>query len=444
MAPTPATQARPAGPGTRSDKATAPAAVTARMADAWLRSQSLNTARHILALRPFHPAEFGTGPAAPSPAHVAAANRLLGGLREQLRGRASAVRQSAAAARARPTPRRLRAVVERGEEAHHVVRACEQVWDWFFEFFGQRQSRYASWLLACDRIALDVYQDVYMGLGRSASIPSPAPMAYMRTGFSPATFRRDVRLRRLGLQPNPFPIVQLPYHRLVNPWTLGAILHEVSHNLQNELGLAQAVPRAVGDRLVHEGLPRAVAETWVRWNRETFADLLALLLGGPAVVASLIDILARSPRSVTSYNARAVHPLPLLRTRISTELLSRMGFDREAAAYRQLWDRIYHGVAASAPASLLATAPRAIPLVVDVMCFQPYPSLGDKPLAGVFIFDSRHQAMVTEAGRRLATGVDPGIVPERFLIGAARYAIDHRLADPDVVAANFYRDLARR
>ena len=58
-----------------------------------------------------------------------------------------------------------------------------------------------------------------------------------RTGFSPATFRRNLPLRRLGRQLNPFPLIQLPYHRLVNPWTLGAVLHEVSHNLQNDLGL---------------------------------------------------------------------------------------------------------------------------------------------------------------------------------------------------------------
>ena len=40
-------------------------------------------------------------------------------------------------------------------------------------------------------------------------------------------------------QLNPFPLVQLPYHRLVNPWTLGAVMHEVSHNLQTDLGLSK-------------------------------------------------------------------------------------------------------------------------------------------------------------------------------------------------------------
>jgi len=52
--------------------------------------------------------------------------------------------------------------------------------------------------------------------------------------------------------------------------------------------------------------------------------------------------------------------------------------------------------------------------------------------------------MIEEAARRLAAGVDPGVVPERFLIGAARVAIDRKLARPGVITRNFYIELARR
>jgi hypothetical protein len=351
-----------------------------------------------------------------------------------------------AARRAAPAPTgaALREVVTLVEQAHGAVRDTEAVWDWYFEFFGQRQSRYGPWLLACDRIALDVYQDVYMGLGQARSVPAPPPMSYMRTGFSPATYRRDVRLQRLGRQPNPFPIVQLPYHRLVNPWTLGAILHEISHNLHTELGLARAVPEALHASLLEAGAPQAVALTWARWNRETFADLFGLLLGGPAIVASLIDILARSPASVTTHDPAGVHPVPLLRTRVSTELLTRMGFREEARAFQAIWDRTYGTIRPAVPEALISTAPRVVPLVVDTLCYRPFDALGKRSLAQVFSFDQRHAAMVREAGSRLAHGLDPGIVPERFLIGAARHALDRRLAPPDVIARHFYRDLGRR
>jgi hypothetical protein len=52
--------------------------------------------------------------------------------------------------------------------------------------------------------------------------------------------------------------------------------------------------------------------------------------------------------------------------------------------------------------------------------------------------------MIEEAGRRLAAGVDPGILPERFMIGAARHALDKKLARPGVITENFYKELARR
>jgi hypothetical protein len=82
--------------------------------------------------------------------------------------------------------------------------------------------------------------------------------------------------------------------------------------------------------------------------------------------------------------------------------------------------------------------------VVDAICYRPYPSLGDKRLAQVLRFGRKEQQMVEEAARRLAAGIDPGVVPERFLIGASRFALDHRLARPGVITEHFYRELARR
>src|SRR5204862_6780420 len=134
--------------------------------------------------------------------------------------------------------------------------------------FGQRQSEVAPWLLAADRIALDCYQISFMRLGVARSIPAPPPFSYMRTGFSPATFRRGIPLQRLGQQLNPFPLIQLPYHRLVNPWTLGAVLHEVSHNLQSDLQLSRKTPRNISTRLLGAGHGGFVASVCERWNRE--------------------------------------------------------------------------------------------------------------------------------------------------------------------------------
>jgi hypothetical protein len=267
----------------------------------------------------------------------------------------------------------------------------------------------------------------------------------MRTGFSPATYRRSIPLRRLGLQLNPFPLIQLPYHRLVNPWTLGAILHEVSHNLQNDLGLATLVPRRIGQVLMQAGCNRSVAAVWVRWNRETFADLSGLLLGGPPVVTSLMDIIGRAPRTVLRYSPTGPHPTPYIRAFLSFELLRRMGFHDHAKQYTRLWRRLYpNPTAGSIPRAVLETFPEAVRIVVDAICYQPFAPLGNKRYSDVLRFGEKEQIMVEEAAGRIASGTDPGIIPERFLIGASRVALSRQLAAPEAITQAFYRELSRR
>jgi hypothetical protein len=415
------------------------------LARPWLRAQAVNVTRHAAALRPFRRDEFGNTAAAPTEGHLQAVNALLEHLRRELLGMSAQVTSASREGSVEPGRANLTRLTVRKERAQNWVQRIERVWDFYFELFGQRQSEYADWLLSCDRIALDCYQQAYLGLGVARSLPAPPPFSYMRTGFSPATFRRGIPLKRLGQQLNPFPLIQLPYHRLINPWTLGAVLHEVSHNLQNDLGLARSVPLVISKRLLAAGHPRPVVATWLRWHRELFADVSGLLLGGPSVVGSLMDVVGRSPESVLTYSHSALHPTPYLRVLCSIELLSRMGFTDSAARYRRLWTRLYPDPReGNLPAALLDSFGAANSQVIDAVCFQPFPSLGNRSLAQVIRFEPKEQAMIEEAASRLAAGTDPGIAPERFLIGAARFALDHNLARPGVIASNFYRELARR
>lgn len=411
----------------------------------WLHSQSVSVTRHAAALRPFTRKEFGDGPAAPSEGHLQAANELITRLRGELIAMAGKVESLSRAAQADQSTPKLHRLLTGKEQAHNATRAVERIWDFYFELFGQRQSEYADWLLSCDRVALDCYKAVYTGLGGPRSVPAPPPFAYMRTGFSPATYRRGIPLRRLGRQINPFPLVKIPYHRLVNPWTLGALLHEVSHNLQNELGLEKLIPQTVGRRLLAAGMGREVAEQWMRWNRETFSDMSGLLLGGPAFLGSLMDVLGRSPRSTLAFVPGKPHPTPYLRPFLSVELLRRIGFGAEATQYQRAWSKLYPSTRGSTiPRAMLDTFSDAHRIVVDAMCFTRYASLGDKTLAEVIAFPPNAQPMIEEAARRLAAGTDPGIVPERYMIGAARFAFDNGMARPGVITRNFYQELTRR
>jgi hypothetical protein len=423
----------------------APSTKRGNVLPAWLKAQAINVTRHAAGLHPFTREEFGDSAASPTEGHIRSVNQLISSLRTALLKMTSNVTRAAQAATQDPSPRNVTRLVTLKDHSHTVVQAIEKVWDFYFELFGQRQTRFADWLLSCDRIALDCYQYTYLGIGLAKSVPAPPPFSYMRTGFSPATFRRDIPLEKLGSLHNPFPLIQLPYHRLMNPWTLGAVLHEVSHNLQNDLALDKVVPMAMERRLLDEGMPPFVASTWKRWNRELFADVCGLLFGGPAIIASLMDVVGRSRGNTLTFSPGAPHPTPFLRTLISCELLRRMGFTGEADEYRRSWLRLYPDArSGDIPRVLLDTFGDACALIVDTVCYQPYAQLGNKTLAQVLRFERKEQSMIEEAAQRLANGTDPGIVPERFLIGAARIAFDRRLARPGAITKNFYRDLARR
>jgi hypothetical protein len=130
---------------------------------------------------------------------------------------------------------------------------------------------------------------------------------------------------------------------------------------------------------------------------------------------------------------------------ISTELLRRMGFGPEARGFEQLWQRLYPSPERSnIPPAMLQSFRQANRLVVDTICYQRYPQLGNKSLAEVFSYNRNHQAMTQEAARRMARGVDPGIIPARFLVAAARHALDAQLATPRQIVRNFYQALDKR
>jgi len=169
------------------------------------------------------------------------------------------------------------------------------------------------------------------------------------------------------------------------------------------------------------------------------------MLGGEAFVLSLMDVVGRSREQALTYSPRGVHPTAYLRTFLSTELLRRMGFADTARRYDQAWRSLYPSTAgATIPSAVLQSRHTAVPAVVDAICYTPFAALGGKSLREVITFEPRHQLMIEEAARRLAKGTDPGVIPERFLIGAVRTALDRRMASPERLTRNFYLELARR
>jgi hypothetical protein len=158
-----------------------------------------------------------------------------------------------------------------------------------------------------------------------------------------------------------------------------------------------------------------------------------------------MDVVGRTPASTLRYSPIGVHPTPYLRVLINLVLLRRIGFDQMASDLKRVWLRLYPRLSdGNIPGHMLTTFQPASELAVDTMVFQPYRQFAGKSLAQLANFGPREIALIEQAGRRLAAGQDPGTVPVRFMVSAARFALDNRLATPQAITDNFYRTLGRR
>ena len=163
------------------------------------------------------PARASSGPARrpPTEGHIQAVNALIESLRRELLDRAPARSAPRRPRRARePTATRAcSGCWSRKERAHDWVRAIERIWDFYFELFGQRQSRFGDWLLALRPDRSRLLPGRVHGARRRAVDPGPPPvLATCAPGFSPATFRRGhpAAPARAAAQPVPAGPAALP------------------------------------------------------------------------------------------------------------------------------------------------------------------------------------------------------------------------------------------
>lgn len=316
----------------------------------------------------------------------------------------------------------------------------------FFELFSQRGTSFAPSLAACDVIAADCFRVVRANAPGLLPTPLLKPLTYLEHGFSPATFRRGVVLTRLLGERNPFPLVRMPFDRIGSPWEMGVLLHEVGHNLQADLKIWHETQFAVQRRVLSVTGNPWIARIWTRWHREIFADLIAVLLGGPASARSMKDFLAYPATRVLTFRPLGVHPVPYIRVFILAEMVRRMGFAEDAAAIGDVWQRVYAPATRSArmPAALLATAQRVIPHVVDEVAFQTRRNLAQRALADVVPFGRDDEARIRAAARRVAEGALPADLPARFAVSAARFAFEQRMGPPRALAKTVLHGLAAR
>jgi hypothetical protein len=371
-------------------------------------------------------------PYAPSKAHLQAANQRLAVIDQQVVRRLRKLDETWKTA---PLNRVLIdiALVER--ELDRARRA----FGLFFEIFSQRGSAFAPPLAAHDVIAVDCYTAVREAAPRIFRGPLLKPISYMEHGFSPATMRRGVLLSRLLGEPNPFPIVRIPWDR-DKPWQ-AVFLHEVAHNLQADLGIWQENRQAVLRRILRTSGDPGITQIYGRWHKEIFADLAALLLGGPAAAWGMAVFLAHPVPRTLSYRPGGAHPTPYLRIHILVEMLRRMGFGPDAERLRRVWEQLYNPRRPHRlPVRLLSTSSQLIPQVVDEIAFQTRRNLAQRALTDIIRFTLEDEQAIKAGARRLQRGEDCDLSP-RHLVSAASYALTSGKVAPRQLARQVVEQL---
>jgi hypothetical protein len=364
-------------------------------------------------------------PYAPSPRHFDTANARLASAEQRIRTRFAQVRHEW---ERRPVQRVLIdiALVER------ELDRARRLFGMFYEVFAQRGTAFGPSLAAHDAIADDCYRAVREAAPRIFDGPLLKPVCYMEHGYSPATMRRGVSLSRLLGEANPFPLIRIPWDR-DQPWQ-SVFLHEVAHNLQADLGIWQENRQAVTRRVMGSRRDPFLATVYGRWHKEIFADLAAILLGGPAAAWGMADFLAHpQPRTLT-YRPGGAHPTAYLRVYMLAEMMRRMGFSRDATRLLRVWQALYRPQGANRiPPSLMSSAPRVIPEVVDEIAFQTRRNLAQRALADIIAFQRADEDAIRDGASRLAAGRTTAL-PPRHLVSAAHYALEGGRVAPQRLA----------
>jgi hypothetical protein len=352
---------------------------------------------------------------APSALHFKAANQRLAKIDQAIVTRLKFLKRQCRTAQPQQTLL-YAAMVER------EIDRARRAFGLFFEVFSQRGSAFAPVLAAHDVIASDCYQAVRYSRSKMFGKNLIKPLTYLEHGYSPATMRRGVTLVKLLGETNPFPLIRIPWDR-DNPWQ-AVFLHEVSHNLQADLGLWQENKDAVQQRMLRAIGDPNIVSIYGRWHKEIFADLAAVLLGGPASVWGMMDFLAHPSPKVMTFKPGGAHPTGYLRVLVLAEMLERMGFEEESHRVSKVWKQIYRpGAGHRIPKRLLSSSKQSIHHIVDEIAFQPRRGLAQRSLADVIQFTPEHEKMIRHGSRQLVKGIVPNNLPPRFLVSASRHAL---------------------
>ena len=207
-------------------------------------------------------------------------------------------------------------------QAAAILQSGFRIWDFYRAKFAQRlDARLSPFLNVADQLAYDCYSAVGKALEKAPPLVvlTGASQPYVQKRQSPfivegvATQEGLAEAALAATAQLPFPVIGLPWSQPSLLAGLTAIPPEVSHTVEDDLGLTpdlQSVFDTGNTRSSH----------WQRWQRELFADSWGALCCGPAFALGLADHLAPAKPWREPIDPHKVYPPAWLRIRYSFRL----------------------------------------------------------------------------------------------------------------------------
>jgi hypothetical protein len=233
---------------------------------------------------------------------------------------------------------------ERCRENDRRLLHARRLWRWYADKLDQRASSadetQSKTLMAADEIVWSCWKTAFTTL--TTTLPS-APIPYLAPLFSAtATPRSDPPeglrpgkddLLRRHVEQLPIPVVALPPICGRRPWWLILTAHESSHHVEFEAhDLEQRIQEIVVNAAYDASKDTVVAEKWLPWCRELFADLCSTLLVGPAAIWAVAELETR-PGSQMRKSPSITYPPPLIRLAFLNAVAEQAGLPTGPKAY---------------------------------------------------------------------------------------------------------------
>ena len=200
-------------------------------------------------------------------------------------------------------------------------------------------------LLAADEVVWSCWKTAFTGLGEP--VP-PAPIPYLAAQYSAtATPRTDPPpelrpglddLLRRHLEELPVATIGLPPICCRRPWWIVLGAHETGHHVQFEsAGLEKLAQERVWAAAYAVADDTSLAEQWLPWCRELFADAFSVLLVGPAAIWAAAELETRTPAGLRK-SPSSSYPPPLVRLAVLRAVAEQAGLPVQAQALADVAD----------------------------------------------------------------------------------------------------------